>query len=77
MATRTNLNVACTLLTGYYAWNLILMYARIDHAIPGAHNDIRAKGKGRSMQRPPKRLKLENVPMVVLLLFLACTRMCH
>ena len=41
--------------------------------ISGAHNYIRAEGKGRSMQRPHKRLKFENVLTVVLLLFLACT----
>ena len=44
--------------------------------ISGAHNYIRAEGKGRSMQRPHKRLKFENVLTVVLLLFLACMRMC-
>ena len=37
---------------------------------------LRAEGKGRSMQRPCKRLKFENVLTVVLLLFLACTRTC-
>jgi len=39
---------------------------------PGAHNDVRAGGKGRSVQRPrkKKRLKFENVLTVVLILFL-------
>ena len=37
---------------------------------------VRAEGKGRSMQRPRKRLKFENILMVVPLLFLACTRTC-
>ena len=40
----------------------------------GAHNDMRAEGKGRSVQRPCKRLKFENVLTVVPLLFLAHTR---
>ena len=39
----------------------------------GAHNDMRAEGKGRSVQRPCKRLKFENVLTVVPLLFLART----
>jgi len=43
-------------------------------ALAGAHNDVRAEGKGRSVQRPRKRLKFENVLTVVLLLFLARTR---
>ena len=42
----------------------------------GAHNDVRAEGKGRSVQRPYKRLKFENVLIVVPLLFLACMWMC-
>jgi len=33
------------------------------------HNDVRAEGKGRNMQRPRKRLKFENVLTVVPLLF--------
>ena len=37
------------------------------------HNDVRAKGKGRSVQQPRKRLKFENVLTVVPLLFLAHT----
>ena len=37
------------------------------------HNDVRAKGKGRSVQRRHKRLKFENVLTVVPLLFLAHT----
>ena len=41
--------------------------------VPGAHNDVRAEGKGRSVQRPRKRLKFENVLTVVLLLFLVRT----
>ena len=41
---------------------------------PGAHNDVRAEGKGRSVQRPCKRVKFENVLTVVPLLFLASTR---
>jgi len=41
--------------------------------VPGAHNDVRAEGKGRSVQRPRKRLKFENVLTVVPLLFLAHT----
>ena len=36
------------------------------YTLPGAHNDVRAEGKGRSMQRPRKRLKFENVLTVVL-----------
>ena len=40
--------------------------------ITGAHNDVRAEGKGRSVQRPHKRV--ENVLTVVPLLFLARTR---
>ena len=35
-------------------------------------NDVRAEGKGRSVQRPRKRLKFENVLTVVPLLLLAC-----
>ena len=37
------------------------------------HNDVRAEAKGRSVQRPCKRLKFENVLTVVPLLFLART----
>ena len=40
-------------------------------------NDVRAEGQGRSVQRPRKRLKFENVLTVVPLLFLACTRRLH
>jgi len=40
---------------------------------PGAHNDVRAEGKRRSVQRPRTRLKFENVLTVVPLLFLAHT----
>ena len=40
------------------------------------HNDVRAEGKGRSVQRPRKRLKFENVLTIVPLLFLVCTRTC-
>jgi len=36
-------------------------------------NDVRAEGKGRGIQRPRKRLKFKNIPMVVLLLFLLLT----
>ena len=39
-----------------------------------SNNDVKAEGKGRSMQRPRKRLKFENILTVVWLLFLACTR---
>jgi len=45
-------------------------------AAPGAHNDVTAEEKGRSFQRPRKRLKFENVLTVVPLLFLACMRTC-
>jgi len=41
--------------------------------LSGAHNDVRAEGKGRSVQQP-RRLKFENVLTVVPLLFLARTR---
>ena len=41
--------------------------------VPGVHNDIRAEGKGRRVQRTRKRLKFENVLTVVPLLFLART----
>ena len=41
--------------------------------VAGAHNDVRAEGKETSVQRPHKRLKFENVLMVVLLLLLART----
>ena len=41
--------------------------------VPGAHDDASAEGKRRSMQHPCKRLKFENIPTVVPLLFLACT----
>ena len=44
--------------------------------IPGAHNDVRVEGKGRSMQQPCKRLKFENILIVVPLLFLACMQTC-
>jgi len=39
----------------------------------GTHNDVRAEGKGRSFQRPCKRLKFENTLTLVPLLFLART----
>jgi len=42
----------------------------------GAHNDVRAEGKGRSVQQPCKRLKFENVLTIVPLLFLASTQTC-
>jgi len=42
----------------------------------GAHNDVRAEGKGRSVQRPRTRLKFENIFTVVPLLSSACTQMC-
>ena len=42
----------------------------------GAHNDVRVEGKGRSVQRPRRRLKLENFLTVVPLLFLVCTWTC-
>jgi len=42
-------------------------------AVSGAHNDVRVEGKGRSVQRPRKRLKFENVLTLVPLLFLART----
>jgi len=44
--------------------------------VAGAHNDVRAEGKGRSVQQPRKRLKFGIVLMVVPLLFLACTQTC-
>jgi len=44
--------------------------------LTGVHNDVRVEGKGRSVQRSRKRLKLENVLTVVPLLFLACTQTC-
>jgi len=37
------------------------------------HYDVRVEGKGRSMKLPHKRLKFENVPIVVPLLFVVCT----
>ena len=39
----------------------------------GTHNDVRAEGRERSLQRPCKRLKFENTLTVVPLLFLART----
>ena len=39
----------------------------------GAHNDVRVEGKGRSVQRSRKRVKFENIPTVVALLFLVHT----
>ena len=58
----------------------ILKFMRYDdcsgtyfNIVTGTHNDIRAEGKGRSLQRPHKRLKFENTLMVVPLLFLART----
>jgi len=41
--------------------------------LAGVHNDVRVEGKGRSVQRPRKRLKFKNVLKVVPLLFLAHT----
>lgn len=35
------------------------------------HNDVRTKGKGRSVPQPCKRFIFENFPTVVSLLFLA------
>ena len=43
------------------------------NSIGSPRSDVRVEGKGRSMQRPRKRLKFENVLMVVPLLFLACS----
>ena len=50
-----------------------LVYTCVCFVISGAHNDVRAEGKGRSVQQPRKRLKFESVLMVVPLLFLART----
>ena len=50
------------------------IYSIILFVLPGAHNDVGAEGKGRSVQRPHKILKFENVLTVVPpLLFLACS----
>ena len=49
------------------------IYSIIQSVLPGAYNDVRVEGKGRSVQRPHKRLKFENVLVVVPLLFLACS----
>ena len=37
--------------------------------LAGEHNDVKAEGKGRSVQRPRRRLKFENILTVVPLLF--------
>ena len=55
-------------------WKMNLIIVR--RTVAGAHNDVRAEGKGRSVQWPRKRLKFENVLTVVPLLLLACTWTC-
>ena len=54
--------------------NMVSTLLQERNMFPGAHNDVRAEGNGRSVQQSCKRLKFENILMVVLLLFLA--RMC-
>ena len=55
----------------HYARMTVLYTVQLCWLWPGTHNDVREEGKGRSMQRPRKRLKFENVLTVVPLLLLA------